>query len=375
MNRIAILTLVLVAISAVFQLNAQCSSTTSYRPTSTGSNSAVGLYPFSNLTNIVGSDDSYAVITALALGDISHYVTATNFGFAIPADATICGITLNIERRASGVLQQVKDYSVRIIKGGALGTENKARTSSVWPTSDTYATYGGTSDAWSETWTPADINSSNFGSAIAVNLSGISAFPTARIDDINMVVSYQVPLPVGMVSFTATRNMGIVDLNWSTATEVNNDYFAVEYSSTGEFWEELGRVKGVGNCQVKCFYNFKDKDPTHGNGYYRLRQVDFDGTLAFSDIVGVKEGNSSSIQDMQMVWNGKLKLLTVMLEEPINQLYVINANGESLPVEVIPYTERKWKIHFVQGDVPTEIIFIKMQDKEGNWYARKLILN
>ena len=67
-----------------------------------------------------------------------------------------------------------------------------------------------------------------------------------------------------------------VDVNWITATEINNNYFTLERSATGINFEPIGYVQGAGNSTSTINYVFKDRDPLNGIGYYRLKQTDFD---------------------------------------------------------------------------------------------------
>jgi hypothetical protein len=85
----------------------------------------------------------------------------------------------------------LKDNSIKIVKAnGTFGTENKADTATNWPTTDTYASYGGSSDLWSETWTPADINDVDFGVALSVVQAGDDYGVTASVDHIRITVYY-----------------------------------------------------------------------------------------------------------------------------------------------------------------------------------------
>lgn len=130
------------------------------------------------------SNDGYAT-ASLSPSVQTHYLKATNFGFAIPVGAEIMGIVVEVERKASGA-SVARDNRVRIVKGGAIGTTDKA-SASAWPTSDAYASYGSDSDLWGETWTRDDINASNFGVAISALALGSG---TASIDHIRITVYY-----------------------------------------------------------------------------------------------------------------------------------------------------------------------------------------
>ena len=94
-------------------------------------------------------------------------------------------------------------------------------------------------------------------------------------------------LPVELLFFEAEVNKENVNLIWATATEINNDYFTVEKSKDGIFFEEVGKVKGAGNYNNKKDYLLVDENPFIGLSYYRLKQTDFDGSFEYSKIVVV----------------------------------------------------------------------------------------
>lgn len=93
-----------------------------------------------------------------------------------------------------------------------------------------------------------------------------------------------VTLPVTLVSFNAFYTGHQVDLSWITATEINNHYFDVERSLDGTHFESIGKVDGAGNHSGLLNYSFADQSSVTGVVYYRLKQVDFDGTFAYSTI-------------------------------------------------------------------------------------------
>jgi len=90
------------------------------------------------------------------------------------------------------------------------------------------------------------------------------------------------PLPVELISFTAHAKKANVTLNWVTASELNNDYFEIERSMDGRSFQKIDRVKGAGTSDITLNYNYKDIKPQKGQNYYRLKQVDFDGTFSFT---------------------------------------------------------------------------------------------
>lgn len=101
------------------------------------------------------------------------------------------------------------------------------------------------------------------------------------------------PLPIELIYFTATPRytegtLGYVELNWKTATQLNNDYFVVERSINGIDWKQIVMVKGAGTTYVPMEYLETDMNPYEGINYYRLKQVDFDGRYSYSQIVAVE---------------------------------------------------------------------------------------
>jgi len=94
------------------------------------------------------------------------------------------------------------------------------------------------------------------------------------------------PIPVEITSFTASVNDNDVSLNWVTASEVNNSGFQVERNTTGEY-EAIGFVPGFGTTTETRAYSFSDANLNAGTYYYRLKQIDYDGTFEYSDPVEV----------------------------------------------------------------------------------------
>ncbi|MDD2565042.1 MAG: T9SS type A sorting domain-containing protein, partial [Salinivirgaceae bacterium] len=93
------------------------------------------------------------------------------------------------------------------------------------------------------------------------------------------------PLPVELVRFTASETTrSTVNVDWITASEYNNDRFELEKSINGVDFERIATVNSKGNSSEFSNYTYEDNAPVYGNNYYRLRQIDFDGTEKLSKI-------------------------------------------------------------------------------------------
>lgn len=110
-------------------------------------------------------------------------------------------------------------------------------------------------------------------------------------------------LPIELLSFHAKLKGTFVDLNWSTATEINNDYFVVERASEDLDWTPILTVTGAGNSNSLLTYSSKDRDPLTGLSYYRLKQVDFDGGFSYSDPVSIFNNTIVDSEDVFMYPN------------------------------------------------------------------------
>jgi hypothetical protein len=102
------------------------------------------------------------------------------------------------------------------------------------------------------------------------------------------------PLPIELVDFSAHVINSEIELNWITASELNNDFFTVERSSGGEEFSSIGLVNGRGTTSQRNTYTHIDSFPLNGRVYYRLKQTDFDGTFTYSNIISVTYDGSTS---------------------------------------------------------------------------------
>jgi hypothetical protein len=91
-------------------------------------------------------------------------------------------------------------------------------------------------------------------------------------------------LPIELVSFSAACELKTIKLKWSTASEINNDYYSVERSGDAINFESIGTIDGSGSSATAHQYSFVDEQPLPGVNYYRLKQVDFDGTSTYSSV-------------------------------------------------------------------------------------------
>ncbi len=96
-----------------------------------------------------------------------------------------------------------------------------------------------------------------------------------------------VTLPVELVNFNASIEADGILLEWVSMSELNNNYYELEYSNDGKNFEKIAVLDGQGTTSVEHSYEFLDKNTSYGNRYYRIKQVDFDGKFTFSVIISI----------------------------------------------------------------------------------------
>ncbi len=145
--------------------------------------------------------------------------------------------------------------------------------------------------------------------------------------------AYVTPLPIDLISFDAKLQGRSVMIFWQTASELNNDFVAVEHSEDGILFQEIGRVEGEGDFNTLQNYELEHNNPATGFNYYRLRQVDFDGKMELSDIIQVQVNrtkNEATLNVYPTIATDGIEInidLADFLDEKIN-IEIINMNGQ-----------------------------------------------
>jgi hypothetical protein len=111
------------------------------------------------------------------------------------------------------------------------------------------------------------------------------------------------PLPIVLLDFKATLVDREVYVSWTTASEINNDYFILEKTRDAKTFTEVTRVKGAGTSKETHAYSYIDEKPYAGISYYRLTQVDYDGKTSFSKLIVVDNRGGSETPTLDVFPN------------------------------------------------------------------------
>jgi len=160
-------------------------------------------------------------------------------------------------------------------------------------------------------WTELTTGSSIAGDRITFSAVTISNDGYYTIGTRNKVNS---PLPVQVTAFSAQQTEKGVEIKWRTETELNNDYFTVERSADGEYFESILSVVGAGTSSVSHHYAAIDRTPLSGTSYYRLKQTDQDGKFTHSGIVAIEVGGN--------------ELINTIYPNPAREVLHVNLSGQ-----------------------------------------------
>jgi len=115
-----------------------------------------------------------------------------------------------------------------------------------------------------------------------------------ELEVIYQIWNIQAPLPVALSHFEAIKRGNETLLQWTTMSETNNEGFNMQKSTDGINWETFDFVAGQGNSNQKVEYTGIDYKPLRGKSYYRLEQMDYDGSIHYTDIRSVNHANLKS---------------------------------------------------------------------------------
>lgn len=134
----------------------------------------------------------------------------------------------------------------------------------------------------------------------------------------------EVSLPVELTDLKATRHRSDIQLDWTTETERDNDYFVVEHSTNGTDFSTIKTLEGAGTSSERHSYSYTHTRPVAGDNYYRLRMMDTEGKEAYSNVVVEKFTstlNETSIFPQPATEQAKIYISSSIQESATMQVY------------------------------------------------------
>jgi hypothetical protein len=320
------------------------------------SGSAAGLFPVGNINNYQPFNISAPTTAPTSGGTASlsyTYVNGNtlvsfpdgastvavikNLNWALTTGNGLAGGTYNIEGQGTGfgTIGNVTDLRLTLV-GSAIGTAGVNAGTIVDP---------------------------------QVNTTGLSLANLTNSFYIGSVNYANSSLPIDLVSFTASFSDGQVQLNWSTAAQINSNYFTVQKSKDAQNWDNLEQVVGDSASGAILSYTAEDPHPYSGISFYRLMLTDADGIETYSPIRTIILGNTSSLisiypnpaSDYIIITFPASGKYAVSLLNSIGQLMngPLLSNGVSVELQVSNIKSGIYFVHIVHGDLSeTEKIVI-----------------
>jgi len=177
------------------------------------------------------------------------------------------------------------------------------------------------------------------------------------------------PLPIELLSFTGKTYDNENILYWTTASELNNDYFTIEKGIDANSFESIGTIDGEGNSTQIVSYSFTDTKPFMGTNYYRLKQTDFNGATTNSKIIALHNPADKNIE-LVITPNPANSFINVFYENA-------NGNDEIKILNTLGTTVLKMKVKTKIDIAALEngIYIIQVITSEDKIYNQKIILN
>jgi hypothetical protein len=176
------------------------------------------------------------------------------------------------------------------------------------------------------------------------------------------------PLPISLLYFDAKYNGEFVDLKWATMSETQNDYFEVEKTTDGINFESVCKQNGAGNNNGLIEYYDLDKNITYGKSYYRLKQVDFNGKMSYSQlkVVDVLETDNEYLNVFQ---NNGIVRIYCQTKQPINtHINFFNLAGQLVKSERLNFVSGTNSQYISISELPSGIYLLNINNNQNKSY-------
>ncbi|CAN5575047.1 hypothetical protein BH11BAC1_BH11BAC1_07680 [soil metagenome] len=184
------------------------------------------------------------------------------------------------------------------------------------------------------------------------------------------------PLPVELLNFSGEPAGNFNILDWTTASEINSDYFTIERSRDGNDFEIVGTSKAAGNSVSVLHYQLEDQHPFYGKTFYRLRQTDFDGRFSFSAIIAISNSfEKISISNLHPnPTTGAFEFDFYNEQNTSICIAVADVLGRELRREVLSVEKGTNHFNATLDDLPAGVYHIILTDIESDFSVVKKIV-
>ena len=185
------------------------------------------------------------------------------------------------------------------------------------------------------------------------------------------------PVPVELTALTVSAIGNEVTLNWSTATELNNQGFEIQRKAFASEFATVGFIKGQGTTTQQNQYSFTDKNLDEGKYFYRLKQMDFNGSFEYSNAieVDVRSVDQFSLeQNYPNPFNPATTIGYVLQEKGNVKLTLLNSLGEEIAILVNEEQDKGYhKVEFNGSGLASGMYLCRIQIIPANGTGQAFI--
>lgn len=222
---------------------------------------------------------------------------------------------------------------------------------------------------WDNIWKDAggDVNGDNTSGYITSGLIPFSGFKGETQIGFGSK-DPNTPLPIELLYFRAECEKDIVRLEWATNSETNNDYFIIEKSTKGTDWKQILTVEGAGNSNQQISYTDIDDSPETGANYYRLIQVDFDGTQHIIKIVSATcndETNDPTVEIYPNPFDNEMHIVGFYWEDQSDLLVrLVDMNGKLVQNWEVNNIEAEFHLSLNMPNIVPGVYILELQNNK-----------
>lgn len=196
----------------------------------------------------------------------------------------------------------------------------------------------------------------------AAPVTGFGPFTLASTSSAN-------PLPVELLSFTATCEQEQAILRWSTASEFQNDFFTIEYSSDATDWNTLATVESHGTTHAQSDYSWSDPSAPTRNAYYRLSQTNSNGEIEIHGIAYIQNCQDIPENTLTLYPNPAKDRIRILTEAAISDITVLNAEGKQVGNITADLKNKELSL----GDLPNGVYVVRITTPSGVFHEKVVI--
>ena len=316
--------------------------------------------------------------------DFSKYKTYLWYGGEMPADDQLSANPLVKKRVASSVEKALEskgftkgaDGQADLVVIIHAGTKEKMQVTNYGYGGYGYGRYGG---GWGGYGGGTDVHYYDE-TTLVVDIAIVAGTSLSDLlSNADEAILYGQHVPVEFTSFAANvNNNGDVILNWTTATELNNQMFEIERRSEEGQYIKIGYVNGHGTTTENQEYSYIDNSVETGTYFYRLKQIDFLGTYEYSDEIEVEVNGPLTFgleQNYPNPFNPSTHIKYNIPESGIVKLAIYNTLGEEVAVLVDGMVEAGfYEVTFDASHLPSGAYFYRLQSDKLNQVKKMLLM-